>query len=165
MTATSQSIAPVYVVMGGELLLGAPISKAYPHVRNYPRWQNYSRVEHVSGPAGGAGELVILRKEEKGFTFPPYYARTILIEPERRLIWKTYPADEGKEGDFFGIVDFKLWPVDSKTCFEYNAIYEFQVPYLHLEELERFREEQTRNFQALFDAVFPKLEELCIRET
>ena len=142
-------------------MLEAPLHRAWPHVLNYPTWQNYSKVEHIRGPRGGAGELVILRKEEKGFSFPPYCARTILIEPERRLIWKTYSAEPGKEADFFGIVDFKLTAVGRVTRFECSVLYEFNVAYTEEAELGRFRDEQSRNFKGLFEAVFPKLRKLC----
>jgi hypothetical protein len=150
---------PVYVVKSGELVLDGPLKKAYPHVLNYPSWQNYTSIEHVSGKPGKEGELVILKKEEEGFSFPPYYARTIKIEPESRLIWKTYPVEKGLE-DFFGIVDFQLFPQGDKTRFCYNALYEFQVDYQSESEIEKLRTEQYKNFEALFAAVFPKLRQL-----
>jgi hypothetical protein len=158
-TATLQ-VAPIYLVFSGDFLLDGPLKQAYKHVLNYPSWQNYTAVQHVSGNPGEEGELVILKKEEEGFSFPPYYARTIKIEPERRLIWKVYPVQRETEGDFFGIVDFKVCAEGENTRFSYNALYEFQVPFQNESDLDRFRIEQSSNFEALLAAVFPKLRQL-----
>jgi len=158
--AATLPVAPVYLVFSGDFLLDGPLKRVYQHVLNYPSWQNYTAVEHVSGERGEEGELVILKKEEEGFSFPPYYARTIKIEPERRLIWKVYPTEQGIEGDFFGIVDFKVRQEGEQTRFSYNAIYEFQVPFQSESDLDRFRSEQSSNFEALFSSVFPKLKQL-----
>jgi hypothetical protein len=153
-------IAPVYFVNEGELLLAAQIHSAWRHVINYPKWQNYSVVEHVSGPIGGEGELVRLKKEEAGMQFPPYYARTIKQEVPRRVIWKTYPVMVTEELNFFGIVDFKLCEEPRGTCFRYCSIYEFLVPYQREDELESFRIRQNEGAAAMFASVLPKLKQL-----
>src|SRR5688572_4451745 len=127
---------PVYLFWNGEMLLDAPVDKAWKHVLDYPSWQSYSSVEHVSGPPSQDGEVVRLRKDEKGFAFPPYYARTIKLDPPRRVVWKTYPESTGGQGDFFGIVEFQLHEAQGKTRFCYNTIYEFLVPHAEEAELE-----------------------------
>lgn len=157
---SARKVAPVYLVWDGELMLDAPVSAAWPHVINYPSWQNYSTVQHVSGPRGGDGEVVLLFKEEHGFKFPPYYAITIKLEPERRVIWKIYPEKGTQEIDFFGIVQFRVFPVGDRTRFCYDTVYEFQVPHQDEAELAAFYQEQHKNFGALFAAVLPKLQQL-----
>lgn len=151
------NIAPVYLFWEGEMLLDAPVRLAWPHVIDYPSWQSYSSVEHISGAMGQEGEVVLLRKEEVGFEFPPYYARTLKLEPQRRVVWKTYPQQAAAGNDFFGIVEFKLFEAQQKTRFCYNTLYEFQVPYRQEGELEAFRNQQYENFGRLFEAILPKL--------
>jgi hypothetical protein len=155
------SIEPVYLVLSGEFVIDASTAEVWRHVVNYPSWQNYSSVQHISGQPGGEGEVVLLRKEEKGFTFPPYYARTIRLEPERRAIWKTYPEKRSPATDFFGIVEFGLDDWKGKTRFSYDTLYEFMVPYTHKQELEVFRHRERENFETLLATIFPKLKVLA----
>lgn len=155
------NVEPVYLVLGGELMIDAPVEQVWHHVLNYPSWQNYSSVEHISGEPGGEGEVVLLRKEEEGFTFPPYYARTIKLEPRRRSMWKTYPETRTQGNDFFGIVEFRLEESQGTTRFSYNTLYEFLVPHVEKSELDAFRERQRENFETLLAAIFPKLKALA----
>jgi Polyketide cyclase / dehydrase and lipid transport len=152
---TGENLTPVYLMADGELILDAPPDSSWPHVIDYTSWQGFSAVEHVSGRRGEAGELVLLRKEEPGFEFPPYFARTIKIDPGVRVIWKTYPADGS--ASFFGIVDYRLEPEGGSTRFVWSVLYEFLVPSAPDEELEEVQRQQYDNFQRLFDSVFPKL--------
>lgn len=156
---TARKIAPVYLLWEGDLILDSPIKDAWPHVINYPSWQNYSSVEHISGEPGQEGEVVLLKKDEEGFTFPPYCTRTIKLDPACRVIWKTYPAEPTEENDFFGIVDFSLHEMNGKTRFSYKTLYEFLVPYRNENDLHTFREQQYDNFEALFSSILPKLQE------
>jgi hypothetical protein len=156
------SIEPVYLVLSGELTIRASPAEVWRHVVNYPSWQNFSVVRHISGERGGEGEVVLLSKEEKGFTFPPYYARTIKLEPRRRAIWKTYPEAKDEDTAFFGIVDFRLDDRQGEeTLFSYNTIYEFMVSYSRRSEIEEFRSRQQENFDTLLGAIFPKLKDLA----
>lgn len=157
------SVEPVYVLVNGDLTIDAPASEVWPHVLNYPSWQNYSSVQHVSGEPGAEGEVVLLRKDEKGFAFPPYYARTIRLEVARRAIWKTYPERTRPDNDFFGIVEFRLQDRGAQTRFSYDTLYEFMVAYNHKSELDTFRSQQQRNFEILVAAIFPKLKDLAER--
>lgn len=155
-----RKLIPVYVVWSGETMLDAPVSVAWPHVVNYPSWQSYSIVERVSGRAGQEGEVVLLKKEEEGFAFPPYLARTIKLEPQRRIIWKTFPE---RGSDYFGIVDFSVRSVASQTQFSFSLVYEFMMPERPEDELEQFRKQQSEATGALFAAVLPKLKNLVQR--
>ncbi len=154
-------IEPVYLVLSGTLQIAAPPAEVWRHVLNYPSWQNFSSVQHISGRPREEGEVVHLIKEEKGYSFPPYYARTIKLEPQRRAIWKTYPQSRSQESDFFGIVDFRLEGAQGNTNFIYNTIYEFLVPHTDRSELDAFETEQHSNFQTLLTAIFPKLKLLA----
>ena len=153
-------VAPVYIVADGDMLLAASVERVWPFIVNYPSWQGYSIVQHISGPADEEGELVLLRKDEEGFEFPPYYARTVKKEPRKRIIWKTYPEKARPGEEFFGIVDFKVEDENGKTRFRFDVLYEFNVPYEHEQDLQRFRDAQKANFNALFSSVFPKLRRL-----
>lgn len=159
--APAPKTAPVYLIRSGELMLDRPLKEAWPLVIDYPSWQNYSKVEHVSGRPGEKGEVVVLHKEEEGFKFPPYCARTIKLEPERRVIWKTWPQGDEQNGDFFGIVDFTVQAVNDQTRFRVDMLYEFRVSYQDESELEEFRKQQDANFDALFSVVLPKLKKLA----
>lgn len=156
--SNGRNIEPVYLVWNGEMTFDAPLRLVWRHVIDYPSWQNYARIERMSGNAGQEGELVMLVKEEKGFQFPPYFARTIKLEPPRRVIWKTYP-ERGQEVDFFGIVEYKLDQVAGKTRLRYDTLYEFLVPYEDERELEGYKKQQYENFGALFALILPKLRE------
>jgi hypothetical protein len=153
-------LMPVYLVWRGETLLDAPVEEAWPHVVDYPAWQSYSIVQHVSGKPGREGEVMLLKKEEEGFAFPPYLARTIKLEPQRRIIWKTFP-EQGN--DYFGIVEFDVREIDGKTRFNYSLLYEFMMPERTEAELEEFYKQQYAATEALFAAVIPKLKKLTER--
>jgi len=155
-----ERIAPVYLVRSGEMKIEAPIKTTWVHVVNYPSWQNYPIVQHVSGRPGEEGEVGLLKKDEKGFEVPPYFARTVKLEPERRLLWKTFPQHK-QAIDLFGFVDFQLQPADGGTRFLYDVLYEFMVPYQEERELEAFRQAQYDNFEPLFGSVLPKLKKLA----
>lgn len=154
-------VAPVYLVLSGEMLIEAPVSEVWRHVLNYGSWQDYSEIRTVEGTPGAEGEVVLLRKAEKGFIFPPYHARTLKIESERKIVWKTYldPAEGEAEG--FGIVEFRLYPKDQQTTFWYNLIYEFLVRHRDESELTVYREMQRENFAKLIASTHPKLKRLA----
>jgi hypothetical protein len=155
-------IAPVYVVLEGELLIDAPLGVTWRYVVDYPSWQDYSRVETVSGERGQEGEVVLLIKEEEGFEFPPYYARIIKLDPQLRFLSKTWPVETSDENDFFGIVDFRVEDAgDGRTRFTYNTLYEFNVRYEHEDELDAVRKSQEQNFANLTSAVMPKLKKIA----
>jgi hypothetical protein len=157
---SGRRIAPVYVLLDHEMLLDAPIADAWPHIVNYPSWQNYSSVERISGQQGCVGEVVALRKEEKGFAFPPYYARTLRIDAPTRIVWKTFLAQGAHEIDRFGIVDFRLIDLGERTRFCSHLVYEFLVPYRDECEVSAFQRQQEENFKALHAATRPKLQAL-----
>jgi uncharacterized protein YndB with AHSA1/START domain len=155
------NIEPVYVVESGGMTIDAPTAEVWRLVLDYPSWQNFPVVQHVSGDPGGEGEVVLLRKEEKGFVFPSYYARTIKLQPQRRVIWKTYPEKQSPESNFFGIVEFRLDDRQGKTLFSYTLLYEFMVSYTDKSELDAFREKERENFKTLSTVIFPKLKALA----
>jgi hypothetical protein len=153
-------IEPVYLFWETETILNASVQQAWPHIVNYPSWQNFSIVKTISGVPGLEGEVVSLQKREGGFVFPPYYARTIKVEPERRIVWKTFIEKDSHEIDRFGIVDFRVFAETGATRFVSQLLYEFLVPYRHQSDLEAFRKQQDDNFKALFAATRPKLKQL-----
>lgn len=152
----------VYLLFDGELMIDAPIEDTWRHVMNYPSWQNYSIVQHVSGEPGGEGEEVLLKKEEGTEERPPYRARTIKIDAQHRIIWKTYPEHAHESG--FGIVEFKVDKAEGKTRFSYNTLYEFVVPYQHENELELFRRKTSAEIELVFSTIFSKLKTLAESE-
>jgi hypothetical protein len=155
----SNQIAPVYVIRRGEILLEAPIDVVWPHIVDYPSWTSYSVRELVAGRPGEEGEVIRLKKEEKGYSSPPFYARTVKIEPGRRILWKTYrEAADGDEG-YFGFVDFQLSPENGKTRFVSNGIYEFLVAYQDESELDVFRERRHQISETVFATTRAKLKQ------
>jgi hypothetical protein len=160
--ASGRKTAPVYMFWDSELVLNAPPQAIWPYLVNYPSWQSYSKVERIFGRAGEVGEVVKLIKEEKGFVFPAYYARTIKIEPGYRIVWKTFLEKGTTEIDRFGIVDFRLYEgkAEGETRFVDHLMYEFLVPYEKESELDEFRKRQDENFHNLFAATRPKLKKL-----
>lgn len=167
MTTSSQEaldkrkVSPVYLLREGEMLINAPVSTVWPLVVNYPSWQHYSTVKTVEGVPGREGEVVMLRKEEAGFVFPTYFARTIKIVPQRRIIWKTYIESGTPEIDRFGIVDFKLYEEGAVTRFTNSLLYEFLVPYEDERELEEFKRTQDKNFEGLQSTTYPRLKAMA----
>jgi hypothetical protein len=161
----TRKTAPVYLVWSGELMIDAAPAEVWRHALNYASWQEYSTIRHLSGKPGEEGELVMLKKEESGLQFPPYYARTIKLDPGRRVIWKVYLEPQSYEMDFFGIVDFRVEPAQGQTRFAYECLYEFIVPYEDESELEAFRRQQRASFDAVFQVTFPKLKKLAESRT
>lgn len=152
-------IAPVYVVIERETIIDAPVATVWRHALNYPSWQNYSIVKHVSGTPGQEGEVVLLKKEELSTPTTAYYARTIKLEPERRVIWKTFRENV----DYFGIVDFRFYDLGGKTRFCNNSLYEHNIPYREESEIEAFRKQAYANMDALLASILPKLKQLAER--
>lgn len=152
-----RKVDPVYLIFTGEVLLDAPRNVAWARVINYPSWQSYSIVRNVSGEPGQEGEVVFLKKEE--LNFPPYYARTISVEPPNRVVWKVW-LEPGGEIDTFGIVDFVLHDANEKTRFCYNCLYEFLVPHSTESELQEFREHKYNEYNAGLSANWAKLKEM-----
>jgi hypothetical protein len=159
-TDDGRKVAPVYVLWNGETTLDSSIENAWPHVIDYASWQNYSIVEHVSGERGQEGQVMRLKKDELGPAFPPYYARTIKLDPQRRIVWKVYPETPGQALDYFGIVDFKLYEASGKVRFRYDMVYEYLLPYQDEAELSAFRRMKYENLEKLLAAVLPKLKTL-----
>lgn len=146
----------VYVVIEGEMTLDAPPHEVWPHVLDYKSWQTYSISEHISGVPGAEGEVVRLKKDEPGASATAYYARTVRIEPGRRLIWKTFRD----QATYFGIVDFRLRADGERTRFTWDCIYEYDVPYDDPAELDAFRAQQTAAFELSGSVIYPKLKQL-----
>lgn len=153
---------PLYIVWNGEMMLDARPEDAWPHVINYPSWQNYSIVRHVSGEVGQEGEVMLLQKDEGGPS-APYFARTIKLDPGRRIIWKTFCEKGSQEIEHFGIVEFKVDEAAGKTRFSYNLLYEFEMPPRSESELQAFRNEQYTGIQSLLAKVLPKLRDVVER--
>jgi hypothetical protein len=118
--------------------------------------------QHISGRPGQEGEVVLLKKEEEGFTTPPYYARTIKLDPGHKVIWKVFFDNEI---DFFGIVEFEVHEANDKTRFEYNLLYEWLVSYSDESELDSFRQQQYDRYEIMISTIFPKLQQLVARGT
>ena len=154
--------AAVYVLWDGEMMLDASLSECWRCVLDYPSWQNYSIVRHISGEQGQEGEVVMLRREEPGVTHSPYYAKTIKLELQRRVVWKTYPLAT-TDDEFFGIVDFRLSEQADQVCFRYSVLFEFMVPYSDESELHVRRDQRRADFEGLFAAILPALRELVMR--
>jgi hypothetical protein len=158
--AITMKVAAVDLVWNGEWTFDAPLHDVWRHVIDYPSWQNYSSVEHVSGQVGCEGEVVLLRKDEPGFEFPPYYARTIKLDPPHWVIWKTFPMRASPENQFSGIVEFRLNEASGRTRYWFQSIYEFSVPHTEEAELHKFRQRQNANMLRLYDSIYPKLQAL-----
>jgi hypothetical protein len=156
--------AALYELWEGQLIFDAPVADVWRCVIEYPAWQDYSMVKHISGEPGEEGELVLLKKEEPGLeSFPPFYARTIKLIPDTRVIWKTFPAEASDELDFFGIVDFGVAPASDGSRFTYSLLYEFLVPYQSEVDLENFRSAQREQTEAMLASILPKLRRLVGR--
>lgn len=161
---TDTPLLPVYLVWQGETLLKATPAEAWPHILNYTSWQSYPICEPISGRRGEEGEVVRLRKDETGFAFPPYYARTVRLEPGRRVIWKTFPERADSGLDFFGFVEFSVTEAPGGTRFQYRFLYEFLLPPQEESQIEAFRQQQYANTEAMFASVLPKLRRLVEKE-
>jgi hypothetical protein len=159
-SGAEQKVAPVYIVLERETMIDAPVKTVWRHALNYPSWQNYSIVQHVSGERGEEGEVVLLKKEETSAPTTAYYARTIKIEPERRVIWKTFRENV----NYFGIVEFRFHDVNGTTRFCNNSLYEHNVPYRDEAEIEAFRRQAYANMEELLASILPKLKAVAERD-
>ena len=154
-------ITTVDMIVEGEIELDCSVARVWPSIMNYTSWQNFTHAEHISGVEGGEGEIVLLCKREKGTDiYPPYYARTMLIEPEKRFIWKTYFEQENSAFDFSGIVDFRLKDQLGSTLFTYNMYYEYFVKNLSEEERVKFKKDRLADFNIMMPTILGKLKTL-----
>jgi hypothetical protein len=155
--------SPAYVIVDGTLLLDAPVEAAWPCVVDYPSWQDFSGIERISGAVGEEGEVFYLTKVEEGFEFPPYYARTLKVEHESHIVWKTFAADVPEGTGFFGVVQFWVGPAgDAQTRFRYQLLYEFDGPFASEAEREAFTRDKYEDFATLWASIGPKLQKLVI---
>jgi hypothetical protein len=167
MSNDTRKSAPVDLVFSGEVLIDKPVDEVWPHVVDYSSWQEFPICEHVSGPVGAEGEVVRLQKEELGIRTPPYYAKTILLEPGKRIIWKCWPEAVTPDNDFLGasdlsaVVQFSVEPQGEKTRFSYTNVYEFIVLHRDEAELESFRSENIPLYEGAFGHIFGNLKHLA----
>lgn len=162
---STAEVAPVYLVWNAETTLDLPAQEVWPYVVDFPSWQNYSRVEHVSGKPGREGEVRLLQNAEKGFEVPPFYARTIKLEPGHRIVWKCYPSLKETGKEFIGFAEFRLDEEQGRTRFSYSILYEFQMPRSNEIEREAFLKQQHENMDALFALFVPRLKRLVEKRT
>ena len=156
----SKKLIPIYLTSKGELTIDAPVPVVWRHAIDYRAWQNYSLVQHVSGTPGEEGELVILKKEEVS-NVTPYFARTIKLEPGRRIVWKTY-----REGNpDFGIVEFVVEEVGLRARFIYSMLYERNLSNQSGEEAQSFRKRSQESSDAYLAGTLRKLKALCEGKT
>src|SRR5262245_58205337 len=97
-----------------ESLVNCTLRKAWKIMLDYQSWNpTFAEAEviPVRGEPSTEGELVLIRKsltDVKGEPLPQFYAETVKVVPDRRIVWYVYP----KEGDAFrNFVDFGLTEV------------------------------------------------------
>nr|WP_198148546.1 SRPBCC family protein [Sphingomonas sp. Y57] len=157
---SGMTTVPVHILVEGSRRFACPAAAAWRHVLNYTSWQNYSISEPVAGVPGTEGEVVLLRKDEEGVTFPPYFARTIHLDPGKRVIWKTYPRDPEPGNDYFGFVDFAVAAEGEATRFSYRFLYELIVPAAPEAELARYKTDLIAATESVNETIFTKLQRL-----
>jgi hypothetical protein len=154
---------PAYMIMDGGFVLDAPVDVAWPCVTDFPRWQGFSLVERaIEGVVDEENEVFRLCKEEVGFEWPgAYYARTLMIDPGSRIVWKTFPTDVPEGTGYFGIVDFRLEPEgEGRSRFTYHVVYEFNGPFASEADRRAFSQAESDNFEVLWASIGPKLRQL-----
>jgi hypothetical protein len=163
----NRRVSPVDLFLSGQFKLDASAAQAWPVVLDYTAWQTYPIAENVSGQPGELGEVVRLRKVAESFETPPYFARTVALEPGRRIVWKVYPEKSGKEEVFLGAVgfsgyvDFQVSEAgEDSALFSYNAIYEYLVSHEEDSELSGFRAKSSAEIEVMYDAMWDRLREL-----
>lgn len=165
--AGHDKVGAVDFFFSGEFGLDAPAAEVWPVVLDYTAWQDFRAAENVSGKSGEPGEVVRLLKVTDDFETPPYLARTIVLEPGRRIVWKVYPEKSGAGDEFLGAVGFSGY-VDfqvrengpSAVLFAYNAVYESLVEYEQDSELKEFETKTYKEFGAMFDTMWVRLRNL-----
>ncbi|MFF0145211.1 hypothetical protein ATK36_4800 [Amycolatopsis sulphurea] len=151
---------PVYVVREGELDLAAPPEVAWSHVMNLTAWQNFKKFEHVSGPVGAEGELQAMLKDEPGSGKTPYFARTALLEPGKRIVWKLVREAPAPGDPALAVVDFSLTPTPEGSRFRYATFYECVTTDGDEHDWARQRDTYHGNIRTLINTVMPKLQKL-----
>jgi hypothetical protein len=152
----------VDVVTSREFSLDAPVAEVWRQIINYPSWQGYTSVEHVSGPPGQEGEVVLLGKLEGELVWQPKYCRTLRLDPPHQVIWKVYPPRDNSEWahEFTATVDYRLSQLETnKTRVAVQVIKEFSVPYADAGELDEVRKQESELQASVEDTYIPKLAE------
>jgi hypothetical protein len=156
--------SPIYLLWTRQIILDATPERAWPYLIDFTAWQNYPIAEHISGSRGAEGEVVQLKKDETGFSFPPYFARTCILDPPHRVVWKTYPTEGPEAQSFMGIVDFSMQAVGDGARLSLQLFYEMN-PAEDVADVRAFREDYYRNTSEMFDAVLPRLQRLVRGES
>jgi hypothetical protein len=127
--AIRYQLEPVYVVCDAERLIARERADCWTHVLDYTSWQDYRSRETIAGTPGEIGEVVRLEMGEAGMeSFPPYLAKTICIEAQRQIVWKTFSIQGEAESEFFGIVNFRLNDAPAaQTRFAASVYYEYRL--------------------------------------
>jgi hypothetical protein len=108
-----------------ESYVACSLQQAWNLVLDYPSWNPSfvgAEVIPVSGPRGGEGEVVQIKKQLKAVTgdsLPPFYAKTVKLVPLRHIAWYVYPM-EGDAETFRNFVDFGLSEVAQGLRFSVN---------------------------------------------
>lgn len=147
----------VHIVYDADMVIAAPRAVVWPCAVAYPTWQNFAVARTVSGRPGAEGEVVALQKDEAVYRSTPYFARTLRIDPERRLIWKTYRENS----DYFGIIEFMLEDHPDGTLFRKHLIYEHYVESVDPAAVAAWRSERIALVEAMQANVTPKLKQLA----
>jgi len=158
-------LTPVNFVICGELTIDAPVEAVWPRALEYTSWQHFTHVESISGKASEEGEVVLLRKVEKGLEeFPPYYAKTLKLVNKKQIVWKTFPKEGEDFSDFTGIIDFRFRPVNGNTNFSYSIYYEFRIQENDDKKVQEYERDMKANFEALIADTMPRLKHLVESE-
>jgi hypothetical protein len=141
-----------------EVHVNCSLELAWETLLHYPKWNPTfvgATVKRVRGSFGQEGELVLINKEllkdVHGNRLPQFYAETIKVIPQKKLVWLAYP-EEGLA--FCDFVDFELTKTDSGVRFVYCSFAQNQLP-------ESLIEQQRARAQATYLSVVNAFKAYC----
>jgi hypothetical protein len=141
-----------------EVLVNCSLELAWESLLHYPKWNPTfvgATVTRVRGSFGEEGELVLINKEllkdVHGKRLPKFYAETIKVIPQHKLVWLAYP-EEGLA--FCDYVDFELTKTESGVRFVYCSYAQNQIP-------ESLLEQQRARAQATYLSVVNGFKSYC----
>ena len=157
----------VDMISSANRFISCPVDVAWQHLLNQAAWMRDFVVQSISGDFNREGEvkrLMPLPANTEGLKLEevrPFFFKTLLIVPYRKLVYKAYTENRDGEYGFTGVEILTLKDVSRGTAVIFEGYLEFQSSTMNEAELKKFVGQVRDGGQAVWDRNLQRLEELA----